>query len=138
MESIFEALQSVPGDRKLPYATVRFLIENGLKAVSYRKSLVIEVVHRQGRRQVIALTYALEGLFIALYQEDDATETASWTLTQTKVLDEILDSFLQGLVEGPITKEAINDALEPVKVAIEDLSENAAFSLEELLEELER
>ncbi|PHN04816.1 hypothetical protein CRP01_20105 [Flavilitoribacter nigricans DSM 23189 = NBRC 102662] len=138
LEAIFEGLQAVPEERKWAYASIRLLIEHGLTAVSFRKNLVIEVVHRQGRRQVIALTYALEGLLVTLYNEDDSAATASWTLTQTKVLDEILDSFLQGLVEGPITKEAINDALEPVREAMEDLAENAAFSLEELLGELEQ
>lgn len=138
LASIFEALRSVPEVRKWPYASVRLLIEHGLKAVSFRKNLVIEVVHRQGRRQVIGLTYALEGLFITLYNEDEDTETATWTLTQTKVLDAIVESFLQGLIEGPITKEAINEALEPVKEAVEDLAENAAFSLDDLLAELEQ
>lgn len=138
LESIFEALQAVPDERKWAYASIRFLIENGLKAVSSRKNLVIEVVHRQGRRQVIGLTYALEGLLVTLYEQEEDTAVASWTLTQTKVLDAILDSFLQGLVEGPITKEAINEALEPVRDAVEDLAENAAFSLEDLLVELEQ
>ncbi|MCB0630206.1 MAG: hypothetical protein R2824_26925 [Saprospiraceae bacterium] len=136
--SIFEALQSVPEERKWPYATIRLLIENGLKAVSFRKNLVIEVVHKQGRRQIIALTYALENLLVTLYQEDEATEVATWTLTQTNVLDAILDNFLLGLVEGPITKAAINEALQPVKDAIADLANNTAFSLEDLLEELKR
>jgi hypothetical protein len=137
LAALFEALQRVPEERKLPYYTIRLLIENGLKAVSFRKNLVIEVVHRQGRRQLIALTYALENLFITLYNEDEATEAATWTLTQTTVLDAILDSFLLGLVEGPITKEAIDEALRPLKDAIADLAGNVAFSLDELLKELE-
>ena len=138
LESVFEALQAVPDERKWAYVSVRLLIEKGLQAVSFRKNLVIEVVHKQGRRQVVALTYALEGLLVALYNDSEETATASWTLTQTKVLEEILDSFLQGLVEGPITKEAINEALEPILEAMEDLAENAAFSLDELLAELEQ
>lgn len=138
LESVFEALQNVPEERKIPYASLRLLIENVLKAVSFRKNLVLEVVSRQGRRQLIGLTYALEGLFVTLYSEDGTKEAASWTLTQTTVLDAILDSFLQGLVEGPITKEAIDEALEPVREAMEDLAENAAFSLDELLAELEQ
>lgn len=138
LTSLFEAMQSVPEERKLPYTTIRMLIENGLKAVSFRKNLVLEIVHKQGRRQVVALTYALEGLFVTLYQDEDAGETASWTLTQTNILDAILDSFLLGLVEGPITKEAINEALLPVKTAMQDLADNAAFTLEDLLDELER
>lgn len=138
LEALFEALQAVPEERKWAYVSIRMLIENGLKAVSFRKSLAIEVVHKQGRRQVIALTYALEGLLVTLYHHEGEAEVASWTLTQTQVLDAILDSFLQGLVEGPITKEAINEALEPVQEAMEDLAENAAFSLDELLAELEQ
>jgi len=132
---IFQALEVIPKDQGLSYEAIRRLIEACLQAVSFRKQLLINVVMQDGSRKKLILSYALEGLFIKLYNEDNQS-AGTWTLRQSEIITAIVDLFLLRLSQVPATQEEVDKALQAVQEAIDKLDQNLAFSLEELEEAL--
>ncbi len=135
LRMIFQALEVIPKDQALSYEAIRRLIEACLQAVSFRKQLLINVVMQDGSRKKLILSYALEGLFIKLYDEDNQS-AGTWTLTQSEVITAVLDLFLLRLSQVPATQEEVDKALQAIQEAIDKLDQNLAFSLEELEEAL--
>lgn len=133
--AIFEALECIPRSRSLSYDTVRLLITYGLRAVSFRRQLVVDVITEQGKKKLV-LTYSLEALFITLYDEQNQS-SGTWTLSQTEILHAVLDSYLMRLTEYPAEQASIDEAMAKIKDAIEDLNNNLAFSIDNLIEDLE-
>lgn len=137
MEAIFRALEAIPNGRDIPYETVKFLIEKVLETIAARQQMiVVEIPTAAGGEKKLALTYALEGVFIELYDEENQS-AGTWTLTQTPVIQAVMEYFLLGISEGPVDKPTIDAAVAKIKKAVKDLNDNLHFSLESLLESLE-
>ncbi len=136
LESVFNSLEAIPKERSLPIEVVRNFISLGLKAVSFRQQWVIEVIRQDGQKQMLALNYALNGLFLELYDENNQS-AGTWTLTQQEVISKVVDHFLLGLSEGPVTKESVDGSLAMIREAVEDINTNSGFAIEDLLMELE-
>lgn len=136
LESVFNALEAIPKERNLPIEVVRNFISLGLKAVAFRQQWVVEVVRQNGQKQTLALTYALNGLFLELYDENNQS-AGTWTLTQNEVVSQVVDHFLLGLSEGPVTKESVDGSLDMIREAVEDINTNSGFAIDDLLAELE-
>lgn len=128
---IFAALEVIPKDRRIGYETIRHLILLSLEAVSFRKQLIIEIVEADGSRKKLVLSYALEGLFIKLYDEDNQS-AGTWTLTQTEVIHALIEWYLLQLSEGPANQAEVDKALAAIDEAIVKLNSNLAFSIEDL------
>lgn len=132
---IFQALEVIPRDQGLTYEAIRRLIQASIEAVSFRKQLLINVVMADGSQQQLVLSYALEGLFIKLY-DADSQSAGTWTLTQSEVITAVIDLFLLRLSNVPANQEEVDKALAVISDAINKLNQNLAFSLEELEEAL--
>ena len=138
MEAVFRALECIPDGRDIPYETVKFLMEKALEAVAARQQMiVIEIPTAAGDEKKLALTYSLECVFIELYDENNQS-SGTWTLTQTPVIQAIMEFFLLGISEGPVDKPTIDASVEKIKKAVSDINNNLHFTLEGLLEGLER
>jgi|GEM_PF-837297 len=131
LRAIFKAFEVIPKGNWITYETIRQLILTSIEAVSFRKQLIIEVVESDGRRKKLVLTYALEGLFIKLYDEDNQS-AGTWTLTQTAVITALVEWYLLQLAEVPANKAEVDKALAAIDEAIRKLNSNLAFSIEEL------
>ncbi len=131
LRAIFAALEVIPKGRRLGYETIRHLILVSLQAVSFRKQLIIEVIEADGSRKKLVLTYALEGLFIKLYDKDNES-AGTWTLTQTEVINALIEWYLLQLSQGPANQAEVDKALAAIDEAILKLNNNLAFSIEEL------
>ncbi len=136
LESIFNSLDAIPAKRSLPLEVVRNFISTGLKAVSFRLQWVVEVVKQGGNKKRLALNYAMNGLFLELYDENNQS-AGTWTLTQGEVVTQVLDHYLQGLSDAPVTRDSVDGSLHIIREALEDINTNSGFSIDELLMELE-
>lgn len=132
---IFQALEVIPKDQGLTYEALRRLIQACLQAVSFRKQLLINVVMQDGSKKKLVLSYALEGLFIKLYDKDNQS-AGTWTLTQSEVITAVIDLFLLRLSQVPASQGEVDKALKAIQSAIDKLNQNLAFSLEKLEEAL--
>ncbi|RMG81072.1 MAG: hypothetical protein D6714_13565 [Bacteroidetes bacterium] len=135
VSAIYQSLEQVPNGMPLHFTTVKLLIQESLKAVNFKKQLLLEMVHEDGGTQKLALTYSLDGLFVTLYGED-GTSVATWTLSQTEVLNAIIERYLLAISGNAISKEQIDQSVEKVKKAVNDLNTNAQFNLESFLDTL--
>lgn len=131
LRAIFAALEVIPKDRRMGYETIRHLILISLQAVSFRKQLIIEIIEADGSRKKLVLRYALEGLFIKLYDKDNQS-AGTWTLTQTEVINALIEWYLLQLAEGAANQAEVDKALAAIDEAITRLNNNLAFSIEDL------
>lgn len=136
ISAVYKALESVPNNKSLHYTTVKILIQDSLKAINFRKQLLVDVLTNGGGSQKIAITYSLDGLLLALY-DGDGNSTAAWTLTQTDVINAIIERYLLGIAGAPITKEAIDQSVAKIKKAVADLNANLKFNLHDFLDTLD-
>ena len=136
LNCLFDALEVLPDTAKLPYVTIKLMIDAGLKAVAFRKQLVIKFVDNNNQEQQLVLQYSMDSLLGTLYNKDNQA-VGSWTLTQTPVLNAIVDAFLTGIAKGAVSKDAVDASVGKVEKAIDDLGKDLAFNLNGLLAELE-
>jgi hypothetical protein len=136
ISAVYKALESVPNNKSLHYTTVKILIQDSLKAINFRKQLLVDVLTNGGGSQKIAITYSLDGLLLALY-DGDGNSTAAWTLTQTDVINAIIERYLLGIAGASITKEAIDQSVAKIKKAVADLNANLKFNLHDFLDTLD-
>jgi hypothetical protein len=132
MRGVFKALERVPNSKPVPYIVLKSMIEDAFEAVNFRKDLVIQVINTDGNTQKLAISYSLDGLFVALY-DTSGGKVGSWTLTQGPTLEAIVNAFLTRIATKTVNKTEIDTAIGIVKKAVKDLNENKAFLLEELL-----
>jgi len=138
MEAIFTALECIPKGRDIPYETVKFLIEKSLEAVAARQQMiVVEIPTAAGDEKKLALTYSLECVFIELYDEQNQS-AGTWALTQAPAIQAVMEFFLLGIAEGPVDKPTIDASVEKIKKAVSDINNNLHFTLDGLLDGLER
>ncbi|GJM35397.1 MAG: hypothetical protein DHS20C18_43980 [Saprospiraceae bacterium] len=136
MKALFAALEAIPQKRKIGYATFSVLVEAAMQAVAFRKQLVIKFIDLEGDEKQLALTYSLEALFMTIYDEN-GDSAGSWTLSQTATLNAIIECYLLRLSEQGATKENVKAAVAKVEGAIQKINADLAFTLEDLLVELE-
>ena len=136
ISAVYKSFEQVPNGMPLHYITVKILIQDSLKAVNFRKQLVLDTIDKDGNTQKIALTYSLDGLFVTIF-DGDGKSTAAWTLTQTDVINAIIERYLLVISGQPVTKESIDKLNAKIKKAVTDLNANLAFDLQEFLEALE-
>jgi hypothetical protein len=136
ISAVYKALESVPNGKSLHYTTIKILIQDSLKAINFRKQLLVDVLTNGEGSQKIAITYSLDGLLLALY-DGDGNSTAAWTLTQTDVINAIIERYLLAIAGEPITKEAIDQSVTKIKKAVADLNANLKFNLHDFLDTLD-
>ncbi len=138
LEAVFRALECIPDGKDIPYETVKFLIEKSLEAVAVRQQMItIEIPMATGGEKKLALTYSLECVFIELYDKNNQS-AGSWTLTQAPAIQAIVEFFLMGIAKGPVDKPTIDASVDKIKQAVQAINNNLQFTVEGLLEELER
>ncbi len=92
---------------------------------------MVNVIQQDGSRKQLVLSYALEGLFIKLYDKNNQS-SGTWTLTQGEIITAVIDLFLLRLSQVPAQQEEVDKALQAIQSAIDKLNQNLAFSLAEL------
>ncbi len=130
--AVYKSLESVPSNQPFHYTTIKFLIQETLEAVNTKKQLAIKVISADGGVQQLALTYSLEGLFVALHDETGGT-VGSWTLTQTATINAIIENYLMFISGQPVTKDRIDQSLKKVEKAVSDLNKDLHFDLQDFL-----
>ncbi len=135
VSAVYQSLESVPSNQPLHFTTIKYLIQEAILAVNVRKQLVVSIITTGGGVQKLALTYSLEGLFVALYDESGG-DIGSWTLTQTATLNAIIEHYLLFISEQPITKDNIDTSVGKIKKAASDLNKNLQFNLQDFLNSL--
>ncbi len=134
--ALFDAMTLITTDKKLHPSTVHTLVDAAIEAVNFRRTLLLNFVSEDGSTQRLAITYSLRGLFLTLYDKNKQS-VGTWTLTQTPVINALLRAYLQRLARLPADKTHIDQALAPIQSAINDLNNDTAFVLEDLLDKLE-
>jgi hypothetical protein len=135
VSAVYQSLESIPSGKPLGYTTLKFLIQEALLAVNARKQLAVKVFTADGGVQKLALTYSLDGLFVALYDESGGT-VGSWTLTQTATINSIIEHYLLFFSEVPVTKESVDKSVGKIKKAVSDLNNDLQFNLQDFLNSL--
>jgi hypothetical protein len=136
ISAVYRGLESVPNGMPLHYSTIKILIQDSLKAVNFRKQLMVDLITNGGGTQKLAITYSIDELFLAIY-DGDGNSTATWTLTQTDVINAIIERYLLAISGKPIKKSDIDESVAKIKKAVSDLNSNLKFNLQEFLETLE-
>ena len=132
LNSVFEALESVPNSKPIPYTVFKSILNDVFDAVNFRKQWIVEIITPEGGSKKLAIEYSLEGLFIELYNKENGT-IGTWSLTQGPTLEAIVHAFLIRISNRTINQAEIDEAIGMVKQAVQDLNENKAFILEDLL-----
>ncbi len=132
LEAIYTSIGELKRGQSIPYETIGLLIEAGMEAVGQRRQLVLNFVTNDGGKEQIVLEYALGNLMVKLYDEEGDTAGA-WTLTQAETLHTILTHYLLRLAVGPADKETMDQIQAPINNALQQINDNLAFTLDELL-----
>lgn len=136
LEAVYLSVGELKRGQSLPFETISFLVSTALEAVGTRQHLVLGFVDSDGDEQQVVLRYTLSGLFVELYDENDNTAGA-WTLTETDTLHTLITAMLLRLVAGPADQDIADQLLGKIREAVQQINNNAAFALEELLDEIE-
>lgn len=136
LEAVFTSLGELKSGQSVPYATIHLLVEASLEAVGQRRQLVLEAIEPNGGKKQVVLEYTLGSLFVKLYNEDGSS-AGSWTLSQPEYLEAILTSILVRLAQGPADQATADQVLEPIFTAIDNINQNLAFTLHELIAAIE-
>lgn len=136
LEAIFRAFESVPNRRPLPYKVLRALLNLALATARKEHRLLIKVQESEYGHYHILLRFALEDLFILIFETED-DEAVLWHLSQTEVLVALTDYFLLLLSEEEGGLEAIPRAKARVLAAIEAWKADFRRTFEEVLATLE-
>ncbi len=136
LEALYTAMGEIRHGHSLPFATVHLLIEAAFDAVGQRRQLVLNFVDAGGGEQKLILEYGLGDIFLKLYDEQGDTSGA-WTLTQAETLQTILTHYFMRLAIGPADKATVDKINKVIFDALNNINNNLAFTLDELIEELE-
>ncbi len=136
LEAIFRAFESVPNRRPLPYKVLRALLNLALATARKEHRLLIKVQESEYGHYHILLRFALEDLFILIFETED-DEAVLWHLSQTEVLLALTDYFLLILSEEGGDLDAIPRAKARVQAAIEAWKADFRRTLEAVLATME-
>lgn len=136
IELVYESLEQVPKDKPLHFSTIEALIKESIKSVDIRLNLAVKMITAADGSQKLALNYSLDGLFTALFDESKGT-IGTWTLTQSDTLNTIIEYYLSFLTGQEVDKQGMDEAIDIIKKAVDDLNNGLLFKLQHLLDSLE-
>lgn len=136
LNAILDGIQAAAQDKPFPLSTVLLFIREGMRAVRFRRSYVIDFVDSQGNDQKLLLEYAVEGLVISV-RGDDVGPNAQWTLSQTEVFEAIALAYFVQLAQGPADEGLIEQLKAAIAESADDLENNLAWTVEQLIAHLE-
>ena len=136
MGIVYKSMEKIPKDKPTHHSTFETLIMKAIDAVDSRMNLAVKIVTTDDGVQKIALTYALEGFFEAIF-DTSGGEVAAWTLTQTKTLNVIIHYYLLFLTGQPIDIPGMDKAINIIRKAVEDLNNDILFKVDDLIEKLD-
>lgn len=134
--AILDGVQAAAVDRPFPLSTVLMLVRAGLQTVRLRRRWAIDYVDEQGQQKRLLLEYAVEGLVVSTHGPA-AGDQARWTLGQTEIFEAIALAWFARLTRGPADEGLVIQLRAAVAESVADLEQNLAWTVEELLQQLE-
>ncbi len=115
------------------------MVDESLAAVGLRQQLVLVTVDTDADADPdeSVLEYALSGIFTELFG-DNNDNAGAWTLRETESMHLLISAVLQRLAAGPADQPFAEQLLQKITDAIEQINNNLAFTLEELLADIEQ
>ncbi|MEQ8705626.1 MAG: hypothetical protein RIC19_16990 [Phaeodactylibacter sp.] len=135
LEAFFRALESVPVRQPLPYLLLRMLLQSLLEAARSDWRFLIRVQATEFGHYHILMRFALEDLFILLYDPENNKATR-WHLSQRPVIEALTGYFLLLVSEEGGNLEAVARAKARVQEVVALWKQDFRRTFEEVLEVL--
>ncbi|MEO0874149.1 MAG: hypothetical protein AAFY48_06025, partial [Bacteroidota bacterium] len=135
LEALYVSFDDLKREQALPFESITFLINSSLEAVSIRRQLILPTEGSEIESDQTVLARAICGVFTALFATHDDTP-GSWALSETASLHLLIDAVLQRLAEGPAEQAFVDLLLQIIDGAIIQINNNSAFTLEDLLSDI--
>ena len=136
LNSIFNALETVPQKQQMPFVVVEMILRNTFNAVSAENKLLIPLTSADGTTQTIAIDYSLKKLMVVLYDDQNDTQK-TWNISNVSVFQGILDQFLAALSKKPVNQANIDATVNDFSKVIKEYQTDVIASVDELLDELQ-
>jgi hypothetical protein len=135
LEALFRALEAVPPRQPLSYRVVRMLLQALLEAARRDWRFMVKVQASEYGHYHILMRFALEDLFILLY-DSEQNEATRWHLSQRPVIEALLAYFLLLVSEEGGDLEAVARAKAHLEEAVAIWQQDFRQTFEAVLEQL--
>ncbi|MFT5915027.1 MAG: hypothetical protein ACI81T_001525, partial [Bacteroidia bacterium] len=126
LQQTFQALETVPKEKRLHVDSVQLLLTQSVKAVALRQQLLDFVVDEHGKKETI-LNYAMSSLFSFMFKETE-TSTAHWVFARLEIANLVLENFMQKLSTKPASKDSVDSIMSQLKIELGKAGENVEFN----------
>jgi hypothetical protein len=135
LEALFRALEAVPPRQPLSYRVVRMLLQALLEAARRDWRFMVKVQASEYGHYHILMRFALEDLFILLY-DSEQSEATRWHLSQRPVIEALVEYFLLLVSEEGGDLEAVARAKARLEEVVAIWQQDFRRTFEEVLEQL--